>query len=462
MSRSVLIKGARLIDPADGFDGVGNLLIQDGLIAGRGSLGKGGSAARTPADDTLVVDGTGMVAAPGFIDLHTHLREPGSEDKETIATGTAAASRGGFTTLCCMPNTSPAIDNATVVEFIARQASAAGPVRVLAFGAVSRGRQGQELTDMEELARAGVVGFTDDGSPVATGHLMQMALLYAGELGPSTGSGRSLPVMDHCEDHGITKGLGMNEGWVSSRLGLAGYPSAAEESIIARDIALLELTEGRLHIAHLSTAGGVEQVRRAKERGLRVSAEVTPHHLTMTEEWVLGEHGRSAMSAALTAVAYETRAKVSPPLRTEDDRVALVEALADGTIDAVATDHAPHTFADKAVPFDEAAVGIVVLETALGSLMGLVRDGALDMPTLVHRLTAGPAAVLGERYAELATLREGTPADVVLFDPSESWTVDPSSFASKGRNTPLEGETLTGRVKLTLAGGAVAYDGIGA
>ncbi len=454
MSRSILIKGARLIDPADGFDAVGDLLVQDGLIARRGSIGKGRSAASTPTGDTLVVDGTGMVAAPGFIDLHAHLREPGSEDKETIATGTAAAARGGFTTLCCMPNTSPAIDNATVVEFIARQASTAGPVRVLPFGAVSRGREGRELTDMEELARAGVAGFTDDGSPVATGHLMRMALLYAGELG--------LPVMDHCEDHGITKGLGINEGWVSSRLGLAGYPSAAEESIIARDIALLELTKGRLHIAHLSTAGGIEQVRRAKERGLHVSAEVTPHHLTMTEEWVLGEHGRSAASAPLTAVAYETRAKVSPPLRTEGDRAALVEALADGTIDAVATDHAPHAFADKAVPFDEATVGIVVLETALGSLMGLVHDGALDLPTLVHRLTAGPAAVLGERYADLATLREGTPADVVLFDPSESWTVDPSSFASKGRNTPLEGETLTGRVKLTIAGGAVAYDGIGA
>ena len=448
MSRSVLIKGARLIDPADGFDAIGDLLVKDGVIARRGSSNGG------VFDDTLVVDGTGMVAAPGFIDLHAHLREPGSEDKETIATGTAAAAHGGFTTLCCMPNTSPAIDNATVVEFIARQAAAAGPVRVLPFGAVSRGREGRELTDMEELAQAGVVGFTDDGSPVATGHLMQMALLYADELG--------LLVMDHCEDHGITKGLGINDGWVSSRLGLAGYPSAAEESIVARDIALLELTKGRLHIAHLSTAGGVELIRRAKERGLRVSAEVTPHHLTMTEEWVLGEHGRSAMSAPLTAVAYETRAKVSPPLRTEHDRVALVEALADGTIDAIATDHAPHTFADKAVPFDEATVGIVVLETALGSLMRLVHDGALDMPTLVHRLTAGPAAVLGERYADLATLREGTPADIVLFDPSESWTVDPSSFASKGRNTPLEGETLTGRVKLTIAGGAVAYDGTGA
>ena len=235
------------------------------------------------ASSAKIIDGTGLVAAPGFVDLHTHLREPGFEDKESIQTGTAAGARGGFSTLCCMPNTSPAIDTATVVDFIAQQGRLAGPIRVLAFGAVSRGREGKELTDMEELAKAGVVGFTDDGSPVATGHLMQSALLYAAQLG--------LPIMDHCEDHGIVKGLGVNEGWVSTRLGLEGYPSAAEESIIARDIALAELTGGHFHVAHLSTMGGVQQVRLAKARGLKVTAEVTPHHLSMTEEWVLGTHG---------------------------------------------------------------------------------------------------------------------------------------------------------------------------
>ena len=456
MSVPLLIKNARLIDPSDGSDAAGDLLIVDGVIARRGS-----TSGSVP-DGTRVVDGTGMVAAPGFIDLHAHLREPGGEDKETIATGTAAGARGGFTTLCCMPNTNPAIDSAAVVELIVRRAAEAGPIRVLPFGAVSRARAGVELTDMEELARAGAVGFTDDGSPVATGHLMQMALLYAGQLGPSTGSGRRLPVMDHCEDHSITKGLGVNEGWVASRLGLAGYPSAAEESIVARDIALLELVGGALHIAHLSTTGAIDQVRRAKERGLLVTAEATPHHLTMTEEWVLGEHGRGQAGAALSAAAYETRAKVSPPLRAEADRLALVAGLADGTVDAVATDHAPHTFGDKEVPFEEAAVGLSVLETAFGSLMGLVHDGALDLPTLIHRLTVGPAGVLGERYAPLATLREGTPADVGLFDPGESWTVDAASFASKGKNTPLDGETLTGRVKLTVAGGEIAFDGLGA
>jgi dihydroorotase len=305
---------------------------------------------------------------------------------------------------------------------------------------------------MEELASAGVVGFTDDGSPVATGHLMQMALLYAGQLG--------LPIMDHCEDHSIVKGLGMNEGWVSSRLGLEGYPAAAEESLVARDIALTELTGGRFHVAHLSTAGSIDQVRRAKAKGLAVTAEVTPHHLTMSEEWVLGRHGRGASTAALTASAYETHAKVSPPLRSLADRDALVEALRDGTIDAIATDHAPHTFGDKAVPFDEAAVGISVLETAFGSLMALVHGGSMDLPTLIHRLTAGPASVLGERYAQLATLRQGTKADIVLLDPDEEWTVDTARFASKGKNTPLDGETLKGRVKMTIAQGVVAYDGL--
>lgn len=442
MTETLLIKGARLIDPAAGTDRIGDLLIRDGKIASG------------DAKDARVIDGTGLVVTPGFIDLHTHLREPGQEDKESIRSGTAAGARGGFTTLCCMPNTEPAIDNATVVDFITKQANEGGSVRVLTFGAVTRGRQGKELTDMEELAQAGVVGFTDDGSPVSTGHLMQNALLYAGQLG--------LPIMDHCEDYSIVKGLGINEGWVSSRLGLAGYPSAAEESIVARDIALSEMTGGHFHVAHLSTAGSAEMVRQAKAKGLRVTAEVTPHHLTLSEEWVLGTHGHVEPDAPITTVAYETRAKVSPPLRSVNDRAALVAALRDGTIDAIATDHAPHTFGDKAVPFDEAPNGISILDTAFGMLMGLVHTGEIDLPTMIHRLTVGPASVLGERFAELTTLAEGTPADIVLLAPDEEWQVDASTFASKGKNTPLDGDTLRGRVKLTIAGGEIAYDGLSA
>ena len=445
-SRPILIKGAHIVDPADGVDEVGDLLLRDGVVATRGGT-------VTPPGDALVVDGAGLIAAPGFVDMHTHLREPGREDRETIASGAAAGARGGFTTLTCMPNTEPAIDNATVANFIAQKANEAGPVRILVVGCVSRGRAGQELAEMEELANAGVVAFSDDGSPVATGHLMQMALIYAQEL---TGSG--LPVIDHCEDYTITRGLGVHEGWVASRLGLAGYPSAGEESVMARDIALAEATGGHFHAAHVSTAGGAELVRQAKARGIRVTAEVTPHHLTMSEEWVMGVHGEAGHADPLGLNAYDTMAKVSPPLRSLTDRAALLEALRDGTIDCIATDHAPHTFADKAVPFDEAAVGISVLETAFASLMGLVHAGSLDLPTLVHRMTTAPATVIGGAHAALGTLREGSSADVVLFDPDEVWAVDPAAFASKGRNTPLTGDTLKGRVKLTIAQGQVAFD----
>lgn len=441
MSKTIFVRGARVLDPASGEDSVRNLFIKDGLIA---------DAPEAPPAGAVILEGAGLVASPGFIDLHAHLREPGFEDKETIETGAAAAAAGGFTTVCAMPNTSPALDSAAVVEFIAQRAREAGPVRVLAFGAVSKGRNGLELTDMEELARAGVVGFTDDGSPVATGRLMQAALLYAGELG--------LPVMDHCEDHSITAGLGMHEGPVASRLGLAGYPSAGEESFIARDIALLGLVGGHFHAAHVSTAGGVEMIRAAKRRGLAVTAEVTPHHLTLTDERVLGAAG-GGVASPLTAAAYDTQAKMSPPLRSAADRDALAAGLRDGTLDAVATDHAPHTFGDKAVPFDEAAVGVSGLETAFGSLMGLVHGGAIDLPTLVARLTIGPASVLGERFAGLASLAVGSPADVVLFDPNERWEVDASRFASKGKNTPLDGVTLRGKVKTTIAGGEIAFGG---
>ena len=445
MSKPVLIKGARIIDPAQGMDQVGDVLVRDDAIV---SCGREASA-----DGATVVHADGLVAAPGFIDLHAHLREPGFEDKETIATGALAAARGGFTTLCCMPNTSPAIDSASVVEFILSQARRAGTIRVLPVGAVSRGRAGVELTDMQELMQAGAVAFSDDGSPVADGHLMQMALTYARDL--------DLPVIDHCEDPSLVRGWAMHEGWVASRLGLPGYPAAAEESMIARDIALAELTGGHVHIAHLSTSGGAELVRQAKARGVRVTAEVTPQHLTMSEEWVMGVRDAVDAPNPLSPHAYDSRAKVNPPLRAGTDRQALVSALSEGTIDAVATDHAPHTMADKAVPFEEAAVGLSVLETAFGSLMSLVHDGTLELPTLVRRLSTGPAQVLGARFDELATLQSGTPADIVLFDLNEEWTVDVGAFASKGANTPLAGATLKGRVKLTMAAGQVVYDGLG-
>ena len=439
---TILVRGARVIHPAQGSDSIADILIRDGVIA---AVGQG-----LTADGAQVVEAKGLVATPGFIDLHTHLRDPGNEEKETIATGMSAAARGGFTTICCMPNTNPAIDNAAVVQFIMDQARLAGPVRVLPIGAITRGRQGKELADMEDLAKAGAVAFSDDGSPVADGQLFQMALTYAKELG--------LPVIDHCEDHSLSHGAGINDGWVSFRLGLTGYPAAAEESVIARDIALAQATSGHFHAAHVSTAGGAELVRQAKARGLLVTAEVTPHHLTMSEEWVLGVGDLAQANGPLTARAYDPRSKVSPPLRAIADRDALVAALREGVIDAIATDHAPHTFADKMVPFEEATAGISVLETAFGSLMQLVHGGSLDLPTLAHRLTAAPAAVLGPRFAELATLKPGTPADLVLLDPEAEWTVDTKTFASKGANTPLDGVRLKGRVVLTMASGQIVHD----
>ena len=387
-----LIRGGRIVDPSQGVDWVGDLLVEEGKVAGMGR-------SMAEPEGARVIEAAGLVVCPGFVDLHCHLREPGNEEKETIATGTRAAARGGFTTLCAMPNTNPAMDNATVVEFVLERARQAGPVRVLPIGAITRGRQGRELADMEELARAGAVAFSDDGSPVANGQLFQMALTYARELG--------LPVIDHCEDHSLSHGLGVNDGWVSYRLGLPGYPAAAEESAMARDIALAQATGGRFHAAHVSTAGGAELVRQAKARGAPVTAEATPHHLTMSEEWVLGVRDEAGTTGAVTVRAYDQRSKVSPPLRTAGDREALVAALREGVIDAVATDHAPHAFADKMTPFEEATVGISVLETAFGALMRLVHEGALDLPTLVHRLTAAPAAVLGPGFEGLGTLRPG-------------------------------------------------------
>ena len=446
MEGPLLIRNARLIDPAGGLDRVGDLLIRDGRIAAMG----GSSEETTLPPETRVIDATGWVACPGFIDLHCHLREPGQEDKETIATGTLAAARGGFTTVCCMPNTQPPIDSAATLEFVVQQAQREGHVRVYPIGCVTRHREGKELAELRELAEAGVVGFSDDGSPVWDASMMRMALTYSRGLG--------VPIINHCEEPGLSKGGTMHEGWVSNRLGLPGYPAAAEESMVARDIALAELTGGRLHLAHVTTAAAMEMVRWAKGRGLAVTAEVTPHHLTMSEEWALGLQNEGDPYSPLTPMAYDARTKVNPPLRTRRDAEALVEGLKQGIIDVIATDHAPHCYTDKEVTYDDASMGISVLETALGSLAGLVHQGKLDIVTLVHRLTVAPSRVLEDRFKDLVTLAPDTPADVVVFDPNEEWRVEAAKFASKGKNTPLDGCTLKGRVKLTLVGGKVVHD----
>jgi dihydroorotase len=443
MTGTVLIQGPRIIDPGQGLDVVADVLIQDGKILVAGER----LASNAIPEGCRIVPAKSLVACPGFIDLHSHLREPGFEYKETIATGTQAAARGGFTTLCCMPNTEPPIDNAAVVDFVLRRARSEGLVRVLPIGCVTKGRKGKELAEMEELAAAGVVAFSDDGDPVYDSHLMRLALAYSLDLG--------LPISNHCQERPLSRAGVMAEGWVATRLGLPGIPAAAEEAMIARDIALAELTGGRLHLAHLSTAGSVSLVRQAKERGTPVTAEACPHHLTITDQWALGAKGISDEAAG--PHSYDTLTKVYPPLRSQQDVDTLVQALAEGVIDCIATDHAPHDLASKQVTYQEAAFGISVLETALGSLLQLVHQGRIGLSALIERMTVGPARVLGPAFAELATLKPGTPADIVLFDPDCEWVVDTRQFASKGKNTPLEGTRLKGRVAATLVEGRTVF-----
>ena len=438
----ILIAGGRVIDPANGVDAVADVLVSDGMVREVAHS----IPAESVGEHGRVINATGLVISPGFIDIHTHLREPGYEYKETIATGAAAAARGGFTTICAMPNTDPAVDNEAVVELVNRRAADAA-VRVRVIGCVSRNRAGHELADMEELASAGVVAFSDDGDPVHDAGLMRLALTYSRDLGA--------PISNHCQDHGLCCGGVMAEGWVSSRLGLPGIPAVAEEAMVARDIALAELTGGLLHVAHVSSAGSVSMVREAKARGIHVTAEVCPHHLWLTDEWALGGQGDAYATGAM---AYDTATKVYPPLRSHADVAACLAGLVDGAIDCVATDHAPHERASKECTYNDAAFGISVLETALGTLMAPVHRGSIDLPTMIERLTVGPARVLGDALAPYASLSPGTPADLVLFDPQALWTVDVNEFASLGRNTPLDGVELQGRVAATMVAGRMVFE----
>lgn len=441
-SPKTLIKGGRLIDPSQGIDRISDLLLADGVVSAL-------APHIDPPEHAQIIDAAGLVVAPGFIDLHCHLREPGFEDKETIATGTLAAARGGFTTVCAMPNTNPTMDTRATLEYVLRKARDEGVARVLPIGCVTKRSAGAELAEMGELAEAGAIGFSDDGNPVADSNIMRQALSYASAL--------DLPVINHCEEPELFHGGAMNEGWVSNRLGVKGIPNSAEDIMVARDIALAELTGGRYHVAHMSTAGAIEHVRRAKERGTAaVTCEVTPHHLTLTDEAALGDAGAGGAYAPLTPAAYDTFAKVNPPLRVQADVDAMIAGLRDGVIDIIATDHAPHNLTDKQCTFQEAAFGISVLETALGQLMSLVHSGAIGLPLLIEKLTYAPARIL--RRPDLGALKIGAPADVVLIDPNAEWIVDTAKFASKGKNTPLNGATLRGRITATLVAGKIAYE----
>jgi dihydroorotase len=420
---SLLLRGGRVIDPANNVDAVQDVLIADGKIE------RLGRSLEAPAG-AEIVDANGKIVCPGFIDIHVHLREPGYEYKETVATGTRAAAAGGFTALCCMANTNPVNDNGAVTDYILAKAKVEGVVRVYPIGAVTRGLHGEELAELAELADSGCVAFSDDGRCVMNAGLYRRAMEYTLPFGT--------PLISHAEDTSLSRGTSMNEGVVSTETGLPGQPAAAEDIMVARDILLAELTGAHVHIAHVSTAGAVRLIRDAKARGLQVTAEVTPHHLVLTEEAVR---------------TWDPNTKMAPPLRTKRDVEALLEALADGTIDCIATDHAPHALSEKEGEFDQAAFGIVGLETAVAVLLDrLVRPGLLPLSTLIARLSRDPARLLNLPGGNLAA---GAPADVTILDPDAETVVEPLRFRSRSRNTPFGGWTLRGAPWMTLVGGHI-------
>ncbi|HEX8559041.1 MAG TPA: dihydroorotase [Pyrinomonadaceae bacterium] len=423
----LLIANGYVVDPTQGVNGGRDILIEDGRVA---AVLRCGEASPEGAE---VFDATGLVVAPGFIDLHTHLREPGHEYKETIATGAAAAVAGGFTSVCAMPNTDPVNDNPAVTSFIVEQAAAAALANVFPVGAITKGSKGEELAEMGEMRRAGIVAVTDDGQPVPSPGLMRRAMEYA--------RGFDLTVMDHCDDRTLAAGGVMHEGEWSLRLGLRGRPALAEESDAMRDCALAELTGARVHLAHVSTRGAVEAVRRAKARGAEVTCEVTPHHFALTDAACEG---------------FDTNTKMNPPLRSGEHLEAILEAIADGTVDAVATDHAPHHRDEKEVEFDHAAFGVTGLETAVAlALDRLVHGGRVTLERLVELFSTGPARVF--RLEGRGTLRPGAWGDVTVLDPDLRWTFDASRSRSKSRNTPFDGWTLRGAPVATIVGGRLVY-----
>jgi len=454
------ISRAWLVDPASGREGPGEVVVRGGILTAVTWL-EGAEA------DGIGPDG--VVVAPGFVDLHAHLREPGNEDAETVSTGLAAAAHGGFTTVCAMPNTEPTLDEPSVLARIRVAAEASGsPVELLAYGAVTVGRAGEQLAALGELADAGVVGFSEDGLPTRSAPILRAALAYAGALG--------LPIVEHAEDLTLTGGAEASDGYVATVLGLRGWPVAAEFAAVSMALALLadvrtDVPGARLHLTHVSTARSLELIREAKARGLPVTCDVTPHHLALSDEWIAGSrrwawdaidgHGAARdpwADGVLVARPYSSALRVNPPLRCAEDAVACLAALADGTADAVATDHAPHREVDKAVEFGAAVNGISGIETALGVLLAAVDAGRLTLSRAIESLTTGPAAILGGGMRRAAGLVEGAAADLVVFDRSEAWTVAPEALESRGKNTPLLGRELPGRVLLTVAGGRLAYE----
>jgi len=421
---SLLIKKGRVVDPASSTDEILDILIEDGKIK------------RIDKDISLksaqVIDASGKVVSPGLIDVHTHLRDPGREDEETIESGTRAAAKGGFTTICCMPNTEPPVDEPAVVEFIYKRAQERGVVEVLPIATITKARRGEALSEMGRLKRAGAIAFSDDGNWVANAHLMRRALEYAKML--------NLPIISHCEDKTLSQDGVMNEGYFSTVLGLKGMPKEAEEIAVYRDLALARMTGSRLHIAHISTANSVRLIKEAKQRGIKVTAEVCPHHLVLTDREV---------------TTFNTNTKVNPPLREEEDVIALREGLRDGTIDIIATDHAPHSLEEKELDYVLAPFGIIGLETALGLLVKeLVEKGVLSLMQLIAKLTINPARMLGINRGKIL---EGAKANLAIFDLEKKWKVKKEELLSKSTNSPFIGWTLPAPVECTIVGGEIVY-----
>ena len=425
---TILIKNGRLVDPANGIDGPHDVLIDKGKIA---AVDKPGSLDNRGGSRPQIIDAAGCVVAPGFLDMHVHFREPGFEYKETIESGCQSAAAGGFTSVAVMPNTDPVNDNRSITDFIHTRAREKGIVNVYVIGAITQGLKGERLSDMADLKEAGVIAYSDDGRPVMSNQIMRRALEYSRMLG--------LPLIQHSEVLDLTCGGCMNEGRVATELGLKGMPTEAEDIMVYRDIALLKKTRGRLHVAHISSAGSGDLVRQAKAHGLPVTCEVTPHHFTLTEDAVRG---------------FDSNTKMSPPLRTQRDVEHILEGLRDGTIDIIATDHAPHDVADKQVEFGAACFGIVGLETALPLTLGLVREGVIPLSKAVEMLTSRPAEIFDLKKGSLGV---GQDADVVIFNPDTEYVIDVSNFKSKSKNSPYNGWKVRGRVTHTLVSGKLVY-----
>ncbi len=419
-AKKIVIREGRLMDPERGVDRVGDLLIEDGKIQALGNL---------DVTDAATLDAEGLVIAPGFFDIHVHLREPGTEEAETIRTGGEAAAAGGFTAVAAMPNTRPPIDNASMAQFVVSEARRHSPSRVFPIGAITKGQVGEKLAEIGEMVLEGIVAISDDGKPVMNARIFRRAMEYSRQF--------DLPVIQHCEDLDLSAGGVMHEGAVSTRMGLKGIPSAAEDSIVSRDLTLTELTGARYHVAHLSTAGAIEMVRRAKSQGLPVTAEVTPHHFTLTDTAVEG---------------YNTNAKMKPPLRSPNDRDAIIQGLEDGTVDAIASDHAPHHVNLKMLEFDRAPFGITGLETAVGLAMTRLE---LSMERLIELFSMNPQRIM---RVDPWGLYAGSVADVTIIDPARAWTFDVDRSRSLGRNSPFHGWAFTGKAVATIVGGNVVYE----